>query len=204
MSLTAKWVWGLGAVLSVGIALYALHYLIPGSGGPPEILANPFAKPWLYVHVGCGGVALLIAPFQLWPRMRNRYRQVHRWVGRVYVVAALVGGVAGFLMALGSWAGPIASVGFGALAVLWAGTTAQGWRLARAGRYVEHRQWMIRSFALIFAAVTLRIYLPVAQIAGLDFPVAYRAISWLCWVPNLLLAEAYLARGRTRAVAATA
>jgi hypothetical protein len=48
---------------------------------------------------------------------------------------------------------------------------------------------MIRSYALTLAAVTLRLYLPSSQLAGLPFTVAYPAISWLCWVPNLLIAE---------------
>jgi hypothetical protein len=52
-----------------------------------------------------------------------------------------------------------------------------------------HRDWMIRSYALTLAAVTLRIYLPASQIAGIDFMLAYPAIAWLCWVPNLAVAE---------------
>jgi hypothetical protein len=51
---------------------------------------------------------------------------------------------------------------------------------------------MIRSFALTFAAVTLRLYLPASQIAGMPFPAAYSAIAWLCWVPNLLVAEWFI------------
>jgi hypothetical protein len=48
---------------------------------------------------------------------------------------------------------------------------------------------MIRNFALTFAAVTLRIYLPASMAAGMEFEMAYRAIAWLCWVPNLVIAE---------------
>ena len=48
---------------------------------------------------------------------------------------------------------------------------------------------MIRNFALTFAAVTLRIYLPASMAAGIEFGVAYRAIAWLCWVPNVVVAE---------------
>jgi hypothetical protein len=70
----------------------------------------------------------------------------------------------------------------------------QAWRLALARRFDEHRRWMFRSFALTFAAVTLRIYLPLVQIAGLDFLPAYRAIAWLCWVPNLVVIEHDLMR----------
>jgi hypothetical protein len=54
---------------------------------------------------------------------------------------------------------------------------------------------MIRSFALTFAAVTLRIYLPLAIIQNQgEFPLdAYRAIAWLAWVPNLIVAELVIA-----------
>ena len=42
---------------------------------------------------------------------------------------------------------------------------------------------MVRSFALTFAAVTLRLYLPIAVFAfGFEFNSAYSAIAWLAWV----------------------
>jgi hypothetical protein len=47
---------------------------------------------------------------------------------------------------------------------------------------------------LIFAAVTLRIELPLLVMAFGDFTPAYRVVSWLCWVPNLLWAEWYIRR----------
>ena len=54
------------------------------------------------------------------------------------------------------------------------------------------------SFAMTFAAVTLRIYLPIAPMLGYDFLPAYVAISWLAWVPNLMVAELYLNRAGLR------
>ena len=51
---------------------------------------------------------------------------------------------------------------------------------------------MIRSYALTYAAVTLRIYLPLSLMAALPMQAAYPAIAWLCWVPNLLVAEWYV------------
>ena len=55
---------------------------------------------------------------------------------------------------------------------------------------------MVRGFALSFAAVTLRILLPGAMAAGVPFELAHPAIAWLCWVPNLLLAELAFVRAR--------
>jgi hypothetical protein len=48
---------------------------------------------------------------------------------------------------------------------------------------------MVRNFSLTFAAVTLRLYIPASVFAGIDFAVAYPIIAWLCWLPNLLVAE---------------
>ena len=47
----------------------------------------------------------------------------------------------------------------------------------------------MRNFALTFAAVTLRVYLPTSMALGVPFESAYPLIAWLCWVPNLLVAE---------------
>jgi hypothetical protein len=80
--------------------------------------------------------------------------------------------------------------------VLWFGTGLQAYRSVRKGDIQAHREWMIRNFALTLAAVTLRIELPV-MLALLHWPfqVAYITVSWLCWVPNILIAE-WMVRGR--------
>ncbi len=48
---------------------------------------------------------------------------------------------------------------------------------------------MIRNFALTFAAVTPRLWLPACVASGLPFEIAYPAIAWVCWLPNLVVAE---------------
>jgi hypothetical protein len=69
------------------------------------------------------------------------------------------------------------------------GSTLSAYRHIRQRKLSEHRTWMIRSYALTLAAVTLRLYLPASLIAGFPMTVAYPAIAWLCWIPNLLIAE---------------
>jgi uncharacterized membrane protein len=195
--------WGLAALLSAGIALFSYRYLLAIGPMAPGILANLFARPWLDVHIAGAATALLVGPVQFLPQIRRR-RPAHRWLGRVYVVGCLIGGAGGLVVAFGSTAGPVATVGFGSLAVIWILANVQGWRAARARRFEAHRAWMIRSFALTFAAVTLRLYLPLLPLLGFPFADGYRAISFLCWVPNLIAAELYI-RGmfssRTRALA---
>lgn len=149
------------------------------------------------LHVSASPIALVFGLFQFLPKLRKARPAVHRWSGRIYALAVLVGGLAGLIMAMGSLDRPAAAVGFGVLAVLWLGTTAQAVRLAMAGRIAEHRRWMIRSYALTFAAVTLRLALPFFFIlGGMDYAETSNYVAWLCWVPNLLVAEWYLRRVR--------
>jgi uncharacterized membrane protein len=198
--------WGLMALLVLAVAGYALALLTapPARNGFVRDLLSlsPLAAP---LHFGGGALALVAGALQAHRGLRLRRPAFHRWTGRLYLLAVLASGGAGLLLATRSSAGPIAQWGFGVMAVLWLLTTVVGWRRARAGRYQDHRDWMIRSYALTLAAVTLRVWLPLSQVAGIPFLTAYVAIAWLCWVPNLLVAEWFLRsrpRGPVRATAA--
>jgi hypothetical protein len=59
-----------------------------------------------------------------------------------------------------------------------------------------HRKWMLRSYAITFSAVTLRLYqLPLMVLFG-EFEPAYKIVAWLCWVSNLLIIEHMIRRKR--------
>jgi len=45
--------------------------------------------PLLVSHIFLGSLVLLAACLQVWPWLRRSHPAVHRWSGRVYVVAAL-------------------------------------------------------------------------------------------------------------------
>lgn len=188
------WPFGIVLVTSLIIAIGSARYLVPGApGGAPPILANAFTKYGvLTVHAGFALVALTIGPFQFLKGLRARRPRLHRWMGRTYVLACLVAGAAGLVLAFGATAGPVSTAGFGLLAVAWIYTTTKAWTSAMDRRFDAHRRWMIRSFALTFAAVTLRLYLPFAFFSPWGYDNIYRAISFLCWVPNLLFAEVFV------------
>lgn len=181
--------WFAGAAAAILLAIASLRY-IPGFGPlPPKIVANAFALPWLPIHVVASATALLVGSFQFLGGLRGRRPYVHRWAGRIYVAGCMVGGVSGLVLAFGTTMGQVTTAGFGILAPIWLVVTGLGWQRARQGRYVEHRRWMIRSWALTFAAVNLRLYLGIAFALGIPFEQSYPLISFLCWVPNLILAE---------------
>lgn len=186
----ASAIWGVVTIASMATALFSYRYLADVGPLSPSVLSNLFRRPWLDVHVAGAATALLLGPLQFLPAPRRT--PLHKALGRVYVLSCLAGGLAGLVLAFGSTAGAIATVGFAGLAISWIAAVLLGWRAAVNRHFGRHRAWMIRAFSLTFAAVTLRIYLlaiPVLPISALD---AYRAISFLCWIPNLLFAELYL------------
>ena len=145
---------------------------------------------FVIVHVVASMLAILIGPFQFLPGIRKgRWLNVHRRLGRTYLLGILFGGLSGLYMAQLAYGGIVSQLGFGTLACLWLYTGYRAYRHIRNKEIEQHRQWMIRNYALTFAGVMLRVWVPLSMGAGMDFTSAYIIIAWLCWVPNLLVAE---------------
>lgn len=187
--------WFLSAMLAVLVALLASRYLRldPADYFPDQREVYLSRESVLLAHIVGGMTALLIGPLQLSAWLRARAVRLHRVTGVLYVAGVSVGGVAGLALATTAHGGVVSSVGFGTQAVLWVLTTGIGLRMVLAGRYADHRRWMLRSYALAFAAVTLRLLLGLHSgletigFAVVDFTTAYQAIAWLAWLPQLLL-----------------
>jgi len=95
--------------------------------------------------------------------------------------------------------GFVAPGGFLVLALATLGSACTGYWNIRHGNVDRHREWMTRSYACIFGAVTLRLWLPLLIVAnGGEFLPAYRWVAWLAWVPNLAFAEWTIRRARAR------
>lgn len=178
--------WGIMLLLCFGVVLYGVTYFVTT---PRDVHFARYIFP-LRLHIAGGMGALLLGPWQFSEKLRARALSLHRWMGRSYLLAVALGSLAGFAMALVSEEGLPTHLGFGALAVLWFFTGLQAYLKIRRGNVQAHRQWMIRNFALSLAAVTLRIYMPLLLgVAHWSFHATYITVSWLCWVPNLLIAE---------------
>lgn len=188
--------WILMTALSLLIVLIASRYLRFNPADYFELQRSVYVDRELILglHVGGAMLALALGPWQFSSRIRKRWPRVHRVTGRLYLLGCLAGGIGGLVLAQTAHGGIVASVGFTALAIAWLVTGAVAVRMILIGRIAEHRRWMIRSFSLTFAAVTLRLMLGVygglseAGVVHFDFTTAYVAIAWLCWVPNLLVA----------------
>jgi len=184
-------------LLIVEISIVSVLRYFTSIEPPPEpIAANAYAQPFLMIHVAAGVIGLLVGPLQFVRRIRARWPRFHRATGLVYIFAGAIGAPTGFVLALGATAGPIASVGFAIPALLWPVFTWLAWRAAVERRFDDHREWMLRSYAITATAITLRLYIPASFLLGLDFFPAYRVISWLAWITNLVLFEYYIRRSR--------
>ena len=199
--------WAVLWILSLGVAAYAaISYL----SLPVAELVHPNIRLGLQAraavvltHVLAASLAIAIGPLQFQARVRQNAPSVHRWMGRVYLAAVLLGGIAGLDLALHAYGGAVARAGFTTLALAWLYSGLQAYLAIRAGDVPAHRRWMMRNFALTFAAVTLRLYVPAALASGIALASAYPVIAWLCWVPNLLIAQRLIA-GRVPRVSARA
>jgi uncharacterized membrane protein len=188
--------WWIMLFFCLAIAAYATRYFLRAPG---DFHFARYIFP-LRLHVAGGIGALLAGPWQFYERLRTRALNFHRWLGRFYLLEVALGSLAGFAMAVVSEEGWPTHLGFGILAMLWFFTGLQAYRRVRSGNIAAHREWMMRNFALTLAAVTLRIYMPFLMV-GLHwhFRLTYITVSWLCWIPNLLIAEWIVRRSRNTA-----
>lgn len=194
--------WSIMLFLAVLVSLYASLYLTldPEVFFPEQKMVYMAHITMLIIHIVASMLAILIGPFQFLPGIRKgRWLKVHRWLGRTYLLSILFGGLGGLYMAQFAYGGPITESGFTALAVLWLYSAFMAYKHIRNKELEQHREWMTRNYALTFAGVMLRVWSPLSDAVGIDFLVAYRVIGWLCWVPNLLVAE-WIIRGIRRSL----
>ena len=89
-------------------------------------------------------------------------------------------------------------MGFASLALAWLVTSVIAFRYARQRSFRRHSEWMIRSYALTFAAVTIRLA-PLPFLFLTRNPVVAITCTFWSWLLNLLVAE-WLIRGRSATV----
>ena len=181
------------AFLAVAVSAYAaIVYSLtePGALVHPD-MRSAFQQNAgaIRLHAFAAIAALALGPWQFSAALRARCPRLHRLMGRAYLgIGVVMGGVSGLYLAQFAYGGATARLGFTLLALAWLYSGWRAYAAIRGGDVATHRRWMVRNFALTFAAVMLRLYVPMAAIAGLPFEASYAAIAWLCWAPNLALA----------------
>ncbi len=197
--------WSVMTFLAALVFLTAGRYLTlnPDVYFPEQKAVYILNTTALLMHIVGAMLAVILGPFQFLPRIRSsRFLNVHRWLGRTYLIAVLVGGLGGLYMAPLSYGGLPSHLGFASLGVLWLFSGWKAYRHIRRKEIEPHREWMVRNYALTFAGVMLRLWMPLSGAVGFEFLPSYMVVAWLCWVPNLLVAEWMIRRrraGRVRA-----
>lgn len=189
-----KATWILFGFLSVIIGLYPIIYFLIDrrfgllSSKSAELLNNNIWNIFFYGHIILGGLALLIGWLQFSHKLRRTNIKLHRIIGKIYVFAALISGFCGLYIAFFATGGIISILGFITLDIIWLITTFLGFITIFKKNIKSHKKLMLYSYSACFAAVTLRIWLPILEISTGSFIIAYRIVAWLSWIPNLIFA----------------
>lgn len=185
---------------------------------PPPLITAPnlnllVQHRFLFLgHIGAGIVAAVAGLFQFSAALRRRRPVLHRNLGKAYVLFVLFSGM--LAVALGprmfrAFAMPSvvrglspmlaisgigatqlfpAFLGFEALAAVWITFTALAFVRARQRRFDEHRAWMVRSYSLTFAFVTVRFLAGPLLLLTHNAALALALSIW-SWTLNLVVAE---------------
>jgi hypothetical protein len=150
--------------------------------------------PAYYAHVIIAAIVLLVGFVQIHPKLGLRWKKMHRALGKIYIGGILFFSAPGALvMSFFIERGPMVLSSFVLQCLLWFIFTYLAYVKIRQGEIQSHRQWILRSFALTLAAITLRVYVFLSSWSyDLAQPEAYATIAWASWVPNLLICELYL------------
>jgi uncharacterized membrane protein len=162
-------------------------------------LPNTCWRVAFYVHVFSAVFALMAGFTQFSDYILKQSKAVHRWVGKMYVAVILILNFpAAMVMAFyanGLWPSRLAFI---ILDCAWFYFTWRAYAAARQKDIVSHKQFMIRSYALTFSAITLRAWKIVLLHAFNPDPLTlYMIQAWIGFVPNLLFAE-WLIRRRKK------
>ncbi len=148
-------------------------------------------KWWLLPHGIAGACALLLGPMQFSDRLRQRFRQLHRVAGRIYVAGVFVAAPLGFYIQYFQerMGDPRSFSIAGAVeAALWMVTTGIATVFILRGRVQEHQQWMTRSFAVALVFLEVRVIGGVTRWENLGLH-ANETIVWACLAFSMVLAD---------------
>ncbi len=157
----------------------------------PILVHHPIWRTAFYIHIFGGMLAIVLGPFQFLKYIRRKNLNLHRVLGKIYVAAVLfIAAPTGLYMAFYANGGISASIGFILMSILWFYTTFMAVNTIRKKQVNEHIKWMVRSYAMTFAAVTLRLWVPFLSLAiNMEHLKVIIITAWISWLFNLVAAE---------------
>ncbi len=175
---------------------FVIKDALPFFGFNPEVFGRFLEYKWSLIgHISGGLLAITIGPFQFWKAFRTKYMTTHRWLGRIYLIAILVGAVSSTYLA---WTTALAihwtwAISLQGLALAWIITAIMAFRAIMKRRIQQHKEWMIKTYVVTFAFVSFRWLdeLAVTQELG-TFIERGPTIIWISWVLPLFITEIIL------------
>jgi uncharacterized membrane protein len=167
------------------VTLYTHEAYVFNAADPEWAHLRPM-QWWLIPHITCAAIALVTAPLQFSSTIRRWSLTFHRWLGRIYVVAAIAAAAMSIYIVL-LFEAPWNRWVMGVMGGLWLATTAFAWLAIRNRNIAQHRLWIGRSFGLTFTFVTTR-FLPDLVFPGMDY-INTTALYWILIVSALLIPD---------------
>ena len=126
---------------------------------PAADLDAHFASERMLVltHILPAMLFMILGPLQFARGLRSHYPQMHRWSGRIFLAASAAVGISGLGLAYGKTIGGMdekaAIVLFGTFFLI---SLGRALRHALRREFAQHREWMIRGYAIGLAVATIR------------------------------------------------
>jgi uncharacterized membrane protein len=162
-----------------------------------ELDVRYIQHPWVsLLHIVPGVLFLTLAPLQFVARIRRRRRiNIHRGLGRILATCAAISGVIVLVLnvVFPAFGGISTQTATAFLGVIFLFSLAMAIRHILRKEVRQHREWMIRTFALAVWVATVRVcFLLLGAITGLSVEETFGASFWLGFGVNLLIAEAWI------------
>ena len=141
---------------------------------------------------------------QLSRRLRQRNLQLHRMLGRTYLIAVLCGSLAGMGLAVTTTFGVIWGFSLFCLALAWITCGAMAFYAIKLRQIAVHQEWMVRTYIVTFGFVTFRLLNDYGPTSRLGAPGQRQDVYiWASWVVPLMAAEVIMQLRRMRKAGAT-
>lgn len=172
----------------------AFHYFAYNSKAYGEYW--PYA-PFLALHIAGGMIALVLGPFQFTPSIRKNYAKTHRTMGKIYLISVAIAASVSLVLSIHKIIFTEKALTFGSglalLALAWLLTSGMAYWSVRYRNFVQHREWMVRSFVVTCAFVSFRLFFRIlTEKFHTDPGPTGDTMAWACWALPLMVAEAFL------------
>jgi uncharacterized membrane protein len=160
---------------------------------------NPQAPEWAHYNPirwhllphGLGGtLALALGALQFSTRLRRRYLRIHRLTGKLYIASTFIAAPVAIWMAFIN--SPWFLIPFTVVqASTWMLFTLAAYLCIRRGDISAHREWMMRSYAIVLIFLEGRVLMAIPALArhGMD---AVVLVNWGCLAVTLVVMECLL------------